>query len=70
MLPENQENIKKQGTFLKHKALLSGMAQKEWIQILINLTQSLESNSPELNPSYDVWEEIYGTWLDKHREIN
>lgn len=42
------------------------MAQKERIQSLINPTQSLESNSPELNPSYDILEEIYSTWLDKH----
>lgn len=37
------------------------MAQKEEIQSLINPTQSLEPNSPELNPSEDILEEIYGT---------
>lgn len=40
---------------------VTGMAQKEEIQSLINPTQSLEPNSPELNPSEDILEEIYGT---------
>lgn len=38
------------------------MAQKGQTQSLTDLTQSLESNSPELASL----EEIYDSWLDKH----
>lgn len=59
---ENQENTEKQGTFLNPNALLAGMAQKGQTQSITDLTQSLESNSPE--PA--ILEEIYDSWLDKH----
>ena len=42
------------------------MVPKEGVQRLTDLTQSLELNSPDLDPNYAVLEEIYSSWLDKH----